>query len=119
MNKTFESGKKEKLEIICRDDEIEFINHLDQDKNEIYKYSEIKDVKFNKGKTLWIGTIITWFIDIFANITIGKKYRKNRNIEILTKNERLTIWLSKADLKNAEKVVEIINLKISSHNSKL
>ena len=83
MNETIVIGEIEKLKIIFSENIIQFENSSDDNKNGEYPYSEIKDVKLNKEKTLWLVSIITWVVDIITDIHIGSKYRqkkKYRNI---------------------------------------
>lgn len=76
MNMTIVIGEKETLKIIFSENIIQFENSYDINKNGEYPYSEIKDVKLNKGKTLWLVFIMTWVVDLITDIYIGSKYRQ-------------------------------------------
>ena len=108
-NEVFEIGDVDKLKIMFSSQTVTFINSSNPNKKTIYNYSQIKEVKFNKGKTYWLLSVASLIFDFFSSVSVGAKHRGDRNIEILTTNERLTINFCKSDLKNAEKIVILLH----------
>ena len=123
MTKLVKLRNKPELKFTLESDEFNLVDVSEPKNSGTYSYSEIEKVELNKEKTNWIYSIFTLIADFTLSFVgfdtgAGGKYKDKANLKIKLSGRTLKIWLTKADFAEAEKLTELITVKIKpTHNS--
>jgi len=109
MTETVKLRNKPELKITLNNDGFEIIDASEPKNNGIYSFNKIKKVELNKARTNWLISILSHLVEFITGIGGGRKFKNKANLKLEMDNQTLKISLSNADLKKAERVVELLN----------
>lgn len=112
MTKNFELRHKPELKIRLNESNIEIIDISNSSNCGFYAFQDITEVKLIEDQTDWFVTIFSWVFDLFSG-GLGGNYKNKAHLKLKYKNKSLKIWLVDANFKEAERITNIINKKIT------
>ncbi len=99
---------KPELKFILNKEGFELFDISDQKNNGIYLFSRIKNVELNKKKMNWVITVLSYIVEIIANIGGGHESKEEANLILEMTDRIVKISLRDAYFNRAEKLVELI-----------
>jgi hypothetical protein len=81
-------------------------------KNSLFMFEKLDFFQFQKKRTNWGITILSFIVDIFTGQGLGKKYYEKNTIELVHDGVKSKYYLNNCELRMVPKIVSLIHKKI-------
>ena len=110
--------KSPSLEFIFNKHSFQIINKAEPVTEGIYEYSKIESIGYEKEKTNWLLTILSYVVELFAGVGGGAAYKNKKRLIICHTSTKLNFDLMDCEKKTIDKLISRLEI-ITKTNKEL
>nr|WP_293304347.1 hypothetical protein [Allomuricauda sp.] len=97
--------KSPPLEFLFNEKSFQVTNGADSDTQGIYQYDDLKSIEYDKEKTNWLLTVLSYIVELVAGVGGGSTYKSKKRLTINLSDKKIMLDLLDCEQKTIDELI--------------